>query len=83
MHISKKYHRYNNTASLLIHLIFFGVLVSYSIAEPVSYDAFYHLNMGNEFLKNGFASWSDTFSYTFYGQQVTLSGKTGSPATSV
>lgn len=70
MHATNKYYRYNNSTSLFVHLVFFGVLVSYSIAEPVSYDAFYHLNMGNEFLKNGFAAWSDKFSFTFYGQHV-------------
>ncbi|MCU7835949.1 MAG: hypothetical protein KZQ83_11955 [gamma proteobacterium symbiont of Taylorina sp.] len=62
----------NNTISLiLIHLFFLAIFIVFSFANHVSIDAFFHLNMGNEFLKDGFSSWNDSFSFTFNDQHVT------------
>lgn len=42
-----------------------------ALRNIVSYDSFWHLQMGLDWLENGLSPWRDHFSFTFYGEEIT------------
>ncbi|NNL95881.1 MAG: hypothetical protein HKO64_09700 [Xanthomonadales bacterium] len=53
-----------------ILLIVAGSLVVTALRNPVSFDAFWHLQTGRDWLVNGLSPWLDQYSYTFYQQEI-------------
>ena len=41
-----------------------------AMRAPASYDAFWHLQMGKDWIENGLSPWADHYSFTFRGSEI-------------
>ena len=65
----------NSEKSRLITLVIMGLvamtILVISANRPVwSYDSFWHLRMGQDFIQNGLSPWVDHYSFTYLGQAI-------------
>ncbi len=58
---------------LVVGIVLIGVtmLTVTAMRDPVSADAFWHLQMGKSWIENGLSPWTDHFSFTFNGHAIT------------
>ena len=63
----------NNHPAVITVSIFclgFAVFLYASFSAYISYDAFWHLKMGQDLLSSGLSPWVDHYSYTFAGEPI-------------
>lgn len=56
--------------TLLIFVICYLILLVIAIRPISTFDGFWHLQMGEDFVENGMSPWIDHYSFSFYGKEI-------------
>jgi hypothetical protein len=54
----------------VILLLSTAILAVTAMQDPKSYDSFWHLKMGEDWVENGLSPWQDNYSFTYRGSRI-------------
>ena len=54
----------------VILLLTTAILAVTAMQDPKSYDSFWHLKMGEDWVENGLSPWQDNYSFTYRGSRI-------------
>jgi hypothetical protein len=61
-----------SAAIFALLLLMIAILAVTSIRDPMAYDGYWHLKMGQDWVESGLSPWEDHLSYTFSGSKINL-----------
>ena len=56
--------------NVIIFIVCYAVLISYSLGPQSSLDTYWHLQIGQDLLEKGLSPWVDHYSFTFSGKEI-------------
>ena len=58
------------TVLFVVLLLTTAILAVTALQDPKSYDSFWHLKMGEDWVENGLSPWQDNYSFTYRGSRI-------------